>query len=136
MLLTSLIPMRKSIFFCVLFSLFSHFYLEGQESKPVISFNQKEYDFGTFPESAGLVVHDFQFTNTGKVPLILKDVKASCGCTTPEWTREPVLPGKSGNIRVSFNPKNRPGSFSKTIQVNSNADLTCYTGNQRCRDSF
>jgi hypothetical protein len=123
MLLTSLIPMRKSIFFCILFSLFSHFYLEGQESKPVISFNQKEYDFGTFPESAGLVVHNFQFTNTGKVPLILKDVKASCGCTTPEWTREPVLPGKSGNIRVSFNPKNRPGSFSKTIQVNSNADL-------------
>jgi hypothetical protein len=123
MLLTSLIPMRKSIFFCVLFSLFSSFYLEGQEAKPVIFFSQKEHDFGTFPESAGPVVYTFQFTNTGKVPLILKDVKASCGCTTPEWTKEPVLPGKSGKIRVSFNPKNRPGSFSKTIQVNSNADL-------------
>jgi hypothetical protein len=74
-----------------------------------------------------LVVHDFEFTNTGKVPLILNDVKASCGCTTPEWTKEPVLPGKSGSIRVTFNPKNRPGSFSKTIQVNSNADLPVVT---------
>ena len=59
--------------------------------------------------------------------LILNDVKASCGCTTPEWTKEPVLPGKSGSIRVTFNPKNRPGSFSKTIQVNSNADLPVVT---------
>ncbi len=69
----------------------------------------------------------FSFTNTGKVPLILNDVKASCGCTTPEWTKEPVLPGKNGTIRVTFNPKNRPGSFSKTIQVNSNADLPVVT---------
>jgi hypothetical protein len=127
MLLTSAIPMKKSIFFCILLSLFSHFRLAGQETKPIISFTQKEFDFGTFPELAGLVVHDFQFTNTGKVPLILNDVKASCGCTTPEWTKEPVLPGKSGNIRVTFNPKNRPGSFSKTIQVNSNADLPVVT---------
>jgi len=119
--------MKKSIFFSVLFSLFTHFYLAGQESKPVIAFTQKDFDFGTFPESAGLVIHDFQFTNTGKVPLILHDVKASCGCTTPEWTKEPVLPGKSGNIRVTFNPKNRPGSFNKTIQVNSNADLPSVT---------
>lgn len=127
MLLTSVIPMKKSIYFLILFFLSSHFLLEGQETKPVISFSQKEFDFGTFPESSGLVVHDFQFTNTGKVPLILNEVKASCGCTTPEWTKEPVLPGKSGNIRVTFNPKNRPGSFSKTIQVNSNADLPVVT---------
>jgi hypothetical protein len=127
MLLTSLIPMKKSIFFCFLLSLFSLFSLSGQDVKPVISFTQKEYDFGTFPESGGLVIHDFQFTNTGKVPLILHDVKASCGCTTPEWTKEPVLPGKSGSIRVTFNPKNRPGSFSKTIQVNSNAELPVVT---------
>jgi hypothetical protein len=127
MLLTSVIPMKKSIFFSILLSLFSHFCLEGQEIKPIISFTQKEFDFGTFPEIAGLVVHDFQFTNTGKVPLILNDVKASCGCTTPEWTKEPVLPGKSGSIRVTFNPKNRPGSFSKTIQVNSNSDLPLVT---------
>lgn len=127
MLLTSVIPMKKSICFFILISLFSHFRLIGQEPKPIISFTQKEFDFGTFPELSGLVVHDFQFTNTGKVPLILNDVKASCGCTTPEWTKEPVLPGKSGSIRVTFNPKNRPGSFSKTIQVNSNADLPVVT---------
>ncbi len=127
MLLTSAIPMKKSISFCILLTLASYFHLAGQESKPVISFIQKEFDFGTFPESAGLVVHDFKFTNTGKVPLILNDVKASCGCTTPEWTKEPVLPGKSGSIRVTFNPKNRPGTFNKTIQVNSNADLPVVT---------
>jgi hypothetical protein len=127
MLLTSDIPMKKSILFCILLSLFFHFRITGQDAKPVISFAQKEFNFGTFPESGGLVIHDFQFTNTGKVPLILNDVKASCGCTTPEWTKEPVLPGKSGSIRVTFNPKNRPGSFSKTIQVNSNADLPVVT---------
>jgi hypothetical protein len=127
MLLTSVIPMKKSIFFCILLSLFCRFQLSGQDQKPVISFTQKEFDFGTFPETGGLVTHDFQFTNTGKVPLILNDVKASCGCTTPEWTKEPVLPGKSGSIKVTFNPKNRPGSFSKTIQVNSNAGLPAVT---------
>ena len=61
------------------------------------------------------------------MPLIINDVKASCGCTTPEWTREPVLPGKTGTIKVSFNPKSRPGSFNKTIQVNSNADVPSVT---------
>jgi hypothetical protein len=127
MLLTSEIPMKKSILFFILAAPFFHFHAEGQESKPVISFTQKVFDFGTFPESSGSVAHDFLFTNTGKVPLILNDVKASCGCTTPEWTKEPVLPGKSGKIRVTFNPKNRPGSFSKTIQVNSNADLPVVT---------
>ncbi len=127
MLLTSDIPMKKSIFFCILLFLFFHISISGQDSKPVISFTQKEFNFGTFPESGGVVVHDFQFTNTGKVPLILNDVKASCGCTTPEWTKEPVLPGKNGSIRVTFNPKNRPGSFSKTIQVNSNAELPVVT---------
>lgn len=127
MLLTSEIPMKKSIFYCVLLSLLFQFRLPGQDSKPVISFAQKDFNFGTFPESGGVVTHEFQFTNTGKVPLILNDVKASCGCTTPEWTKEPVLPGKSGNIRVTYNPKNRPGSFSKTIQVTSNSELPVVT---------
>ncbi len=127
MLLTPLIPMRKIISFCVLFSLLFHFYLKGQELKPDISFQQKEYDLGTFLESAGSVEHDFRFTNTGKVPLILNNVTASCGCTTSEWSKEPILPGKNGYIRVTFNPKNRPGSFSKTIQINSNANLPVVT---------
>jgi hypothetical protein len=99
----------------------------SQQSRPVITFAEKEFDFGAFRESEGVVNHDFTFTNTGKVPLIIQDVKASCGCTTPQWTKEPVLPGETGTIRVSFNPKSRPGSFNKTIQVKSNADITSVT---------
>lgn len=97
--------------------------LLGQPVKPAITFAEKEFDYGTFRESDGKVTHDFLFTNQGKIPLIVNEVKASCGCTVPEWPREPVLPGKSGTIRVSFDPKNQSGSFNKTIQVNSNADV-------------
>jgi len=90
-------------------------------------FAEMDHDFGTFRESDGNIMHDFSFTNTGKTPLIINGVKASCGCTTPEWTREPLLPGKTGTIRVSFNPKGRPGSFNKTIQVTSNAEVPSMT---------
>ncbi len=113
--------MKKSFYYCLLVAICLSTAARAQDAKPEITFAQKEFDFGTFPESEGPVVHDFLFTNTGKVPLILNDVKASCGCTTPEWTKEPVLPGKTGTIRVSYNPRNRPGSFSKGIQVSSNA---------------
>ena len=117
----------KSCNICFILILFAPFWLTGQQSRPVINFVEKEYDFGTFRESDGIVSHDFTFSNTGKVPLIIQDVKASCGCTTPQWTKEPVLPGKTGIIRVSYNPKSRPGSFNKTIQVNSNADMPSVT---------
>ena len=56
------------------------------------------------------------------MPLVLSNVRASCGCTTPKWTREPVAPNASGEIEVSYDPKNRPGSFNKTVTVSSNAE--------------
>jgi hypothetical protein len=108
-----------------------HFFLLipgfGQQNKPVISFSEKEFNFGTFRESSGIVSHDFHFANTGKIPLIVNDVKASCGCTVPEWPREPVLPGKNGIIKVNFDPKKQSGSFNKSIQVSSNADVPLVT---------
>jgi hypothetical protein len=113
--------MKNSFYLWLVLVLWTSASMMAQDAKPEITFSQKEFDFGTFPESGGPVVHDFIFTNTGKVPLILNDVKASCGCTTPEWTKEPVLPGRTGTIRVKYDPKNRPGSFSKGIQVSSNA---------------
>jgi len=119
--------MRNSLTICLFLILIHPFRVAGQEPKPVINFTEKVYDFGTFRESEGIVIHDFTFTNTGKAPLIINDVRASCGCTTPKWTREPVLPGKTGTIQVSFNPKSRPGSFNKTIQVSSNADVPSVT---------
>ncbi len=88
------------------------------------TFNEITYDFGTFPEGKGKVTHVFQFKNDTKGPIILQDVKASCGCTTPKWTKTPVLPGKTGEVEVTYNAKGRPGAFSKTITVTSNQGVT------------
>jgi hypothetical protein len=96
--------------------------LTAQE-KPVISFTEKDFDFGTVRETDGLITHDFKFTNDGKVPLIINDVKSSCGCTVPSWPHEPVLPGKSATIKVTFNPENQSGVIGKTVQIISNASV-------------
>ena len=90
--------------------------------KSRITFEKLQHDFGTFKEELGVQTVSFNFKNEGKVPLILNNVQASCGCTTPEWTREPVAPGAKGVIKVSYDPRNRPGVFNKTIRVSSNAD--------------
>ena len=90
--------------------------------KPVIEFQQTTHDFGKINEADGRVTTVFNFTNTGMSPLVLSDVRASCGCTTPKWTREPVEPGQQGAITVTYNPNGRPGRFQKTITITSNAD--------------
>jgi hypothetical protein len=92
------------------------------QAQPKIAFESESHDFGTFKESAGPQTFSFNFTNKGNAPLILNAVNASCGCTTPEWTRQPVAPGAKGFIKVTYNPANRPGSFNKTINVQSNAE--------------
>lgn len=89
--------------------------------KPVINFDIKSYDFGKITEEAGKADYSFTFTNTGNSPLVVSRVQASCGCTTPTWTKEPIEPGKSGSILVSYNPTGRPGAFVKSITVYSNA---------------
>lgn len=91
-------------------------------AKSHITFEKLQYDFGSFKEELGPQSISFNFKNEGSVPLILNNVQASCGCTTPEWTREPVAPGAKGMIKVSYDPRNRPGKFTKTIRVSSNAD--------------
>ena len=91
------------------------------QGKADIVFEKQTHDFGSFLESDGVQTTTFKFTNKGEAPLVLSNVRASCGCTTPKWTREPVAPGKSGEIQVSYNPKNRPGSFNKSVTVTSNA---------------
>lgn len=94
----------------------------AQDAKSHIAFEKLQHNFGTFKEELGAQTVSFNFKNEGTVPLILNNVQASCGCTTPEWTREPVAPGAKGIIKVSYNPQNRPGVFNKTIRVSSNAD--------------
>ena len=91
-----------------------------QEKDAKIIFNREVHDFGKVKEDGGTVSYKFEFSNSGGSPLVINDVKASCGCTTPEWTKKPVMPGKKGYVNVTFNPSNRPGNFNKSIVVRSN----------------
>jgi len=87
----------------------------------VLSFDKTSHDFGKIKEQNGVASVTYTFTNNGDAPLVINRVQAACGCTTPTWTKEPVLPGKTGTITAAYNPQNRPGSFIKTISVFSNA---------------
>ncbi|MGB3616586.1 MAG: DUF1573 domain-containing protein [Catalinimonas sp.] len=86
----------------------------------IMSFQTEAHDFGDVVEGTK-AEHEFTFTNTGDQPVVISSVRASCGCTTPHWTREPILPGQSGSIKASYNSQGRPGGFHKTITVTSNA---------------
>ena len=94
----------------------------ASQGKPKIVFDKTEHNYGSFKESDGIQTATFEFTNQGSSPLILNNVSASCGCTAPEWTRQPVPPGGKGVIKLAYNPANRPGAFSKTATVHSNAE--------------
>jgi hypothetical protein len=89
------------------------------QSKMVIE--KKSHDFGTIQEGVQATV-TFTFKNTGNAPLVLNSVKASCGCTTPKWTKEPIAPGAEGVITAIYNSKGRPGNFTKTITIKHNGE--------------
>ena len=89
------------------------------------------FDFGTIKEADGKVSHTFEVSNTGDMPLVITRVIASCGCTTPEWPKEPVAPGKKAQIKVTFDPAGRPGPFTKTISVYSNGKTGSFIMNIR-----
>lgn len=110
------ISLLLALFICLPFT------NQAQTAKSRIAFEKLQHNFATFKEELGVQTVAFNFKNDGAVPLILNNVQASCGCTTPEWTREPVAPGAKGVIKVSYDPKNRPGVFNKTIRVSSNAE--------------
>ena len=89
--------------------------------QPVITFEKTDHDFGKINEADGRVTTIFTFKNEGMAPLVLSNVRASCGCTTPTWTKTPIEPGQTGDITVTYNPNGRPGRFQKTITITSNA---------------
>ena len=95
--------------------------MAAMAQEPVMTFDKTTHDFGKINEADGRVTTVFEFKNEGMTPLVLTNVKASCGCTTPKWTREPVEPGQTGQITVTYNPNGRPGRFQKTVTINSNA---------------
>jgi hypothetical protein len=95
-----------------------------------MAFKTESYDFGTVEEGPA-AEHVFTFTNTGKEPLVIQRVQPSCGCTTPDWTKEPVAPGKTGMIKASYGTQGRPGPFEKTMTVFTNAGtrMVSFKGN-------
>jgi hypothetical protein len=82
-------------------------------------FNEIEYDFGTIDEGK-VVEHDFTFTNTGQAPLVISNVQASCGCTSPDWTKTPIKPGENGFVKVVFDSKSKAGVQSPTVSITAN----------------
>lgn len=96
------------------------------EKAAVLSVEQNVYDFGTINESDGPVSHSFSVKNEGNMPLVITRVIASCGCTSPEWPKEPIAPGDSTTLKVTFDPDGRPGMFAKTISIYSNGKRGSY----------
>ncbi|MBQ8672643.1 MAG: DUF1573 domain-containing protein [Bacteroides sp.] len=86
-----------------------------------IKFDKTTHNFGEFPADSAVVSHTFTFTNVGNGPLVIHQAYASCGCTVPEYTQEPVLPGKTGTLKVTYDGSNRrPGSFMKSVTLRTN----------------
>jgi uncharacterized repeat protein (TIGR01451 family) len=94
--------------------------------KAEIVFEQTLHNFGDIHQG-DVVTYVFKFKNTGKAPLVLSNVLVTCGCTAPEWPKEPILPGKKGEIKVSFNSAGKMGAQNKVITVQSNAPQTTVT---------
>jgi hypothetical protein len=84
-----------------------------------VEFENEEYDFGKAKDGE-IVRHTFTFTNTGKDPLTIQRAKASCGCTVPTWSKEPIAPGESGSIDIEFNTTHKVGLQTKTVIVTGN----------------
>lgn len=87
---------------------------------PVLTLDKASHDFGTITQG-DVVEKVFTFTNTGNQPLIITNVQTSCGCTTPEWPRNPIMPGGKGEIKVGFNSAGKMNAQNKKLPIISNA---------------
>ncbi len=114
----------KHLFLSLLMSTFLIFNVIAQQKEPVMNFSILKHDFGSIKQEDGLAKYKFEFTNTGGAPITISNVATSCGCTTPSWSKQPIAPGQKGYVEAAYDPKNRPGHFSKTITVHSNAQNT------------
>ena len=87
---------------------------------PVITFEESSKDFGDITQG-DKVEHVFKLENTGKAPLVISNVAATCGCTVPSWPKEPIAPGKTAEIKVSFNSAGKMGKQNSVVRIYSNA---------------
>lgn len=92
----------------------------AKKSGPEITFKDTSHDFGDINQG-DKVEYIFTFTNTGTEPLVLTEVVTTCGCTAPQWSKEPVMPGKTGQVHITFNSAHKSGRQNKVITVLSNA---------------
>ncbi len=101
--------------------LMASFSVAMAQKQAEIKFDKLTHDFGTFSESSPVVECTFTFKNVGQAPLIINQAVASCGCTVPSYTKEPIAPGAQGTIKVTYNGKGKfPGHFKKTITIRTN----------------
>lgn len=90
------------------------------ENAGKFKFKEETHDFGEVPEGPSAET-DFVFTNVGKEPIVISSAHGSCGCTVPQWPKEPIMPGKKAKIHVTYNTSGRPGAIQKDVYINSNA---------------
>ena len=88
---------------------------------PEFNFEKELHDFGQLVDGEK-VSYSFKFTNSGDAPLIISNAKGSCGCTVPNWSRDPIAPGESGSIDVTFNSSGRSGKQNKAITLTANTN--------------
>ncbi len=103
--------------------------VKAQEAKPAVvanpnaaefKFEKEEYDFGKIKQGES-VTYEFKFKNVGKEPLIISEAHGSCGCTQPVYPKEPIMKGKDGVIKVTFNSAGKMGVQDKTVTITSNS---------------
>lgn len=92
---------------------------DGKEKEAKFDFKETDWDFGTLTQGE-IVEHSFKFTNVGNEPLVISSVRASCGCTVPDYSREPIKPGKTGVIKVSFDSNNKSNAVTNDVTITAN----------------
>lgn len=88
--------------------------------KASMKFEQTTHNFGTIKENGGAVTCEFPFVNEGQGNLVIFNATAECGCTRPTYPKQPIAPGKSGVVKVTYNPIGRPGAFDKMVTIKTN----------------
>ena len=112
----------KKLILATILSVFGLFAFAAGSGEAEIKFEKTSHNFGTFPESSPKVTCTFKFTNTGDKLLVIHQAMASCGCTVPQFPKEPIKPGESGEIIVTYNEAGKfPGHFKKSITIRTNA---------------
>ncbi|MDR2912023.1 MAG: DUF1573 domain-containing protein [Alistipes sp.] len=116
--------MKRIILICL--ALLATTWIVSAQQPAVIAADNATWDFGEIARTGGEVSHTFVINNRGGMPLVITRILSSCGCTTTQWTREPIPAGGSGSIVITYDPEEAPGPFVKTISVYSNGKAGSY----------